>query len=237
MLARGNSTSAAVRTDRDGANERFEQVEEVDAALYLCGIAAVAFQRTVDRSDRAAKAPIVDDATMRGLSVRTALRHPVPQGGSPGDRRILLHLVRICPQVKPERLTRTAVVEVPAQLDWTTAIITLPRGTNAAGRRAVGTIEAASDFSDVNQPARFVREVRERRGGFAPAHRQVSRSREGRKGCSRRHKALVGIEWIAIREHLVELRLTDNRCESAARIRIGSRWRAGTDRLPGTICG
>ena len=235
MPARGESTSAAVRAHRGGANERFEQVEEVNAALYLGGIAAVALQRTIDRSDRTAKAPIVDDTTMRGFNVRTALGHPVPQGCSPGDRRILLHLVRVRPQVKTERLAGTAVVEVPAQLDRTSAIITLTWGTNAAGRRAVGTIEAASDFGDMNQPACFVREVRERRSGFASAHRQVSRSGEGGKGGSRRHEALVGIEGIAIREHLVELRLTDNCYESAARIRIGSRRRAGTDGLPGAI--
>lgn len=79
------------------------------------------------RADRAAEASVIDDATMRGLSSWAVLRHPIPQCGPPHDRRVLLHLVRVGPEVQPERLAGAAIIEIPAQLDGTAAIVTLAR--------------------------------------------------------------------------------------------------------------
>src|SRR5262245_30590661 len=229
------SSLTAVRTNRSSSDDRFEQVEAVDAALHLRRVAAVAFQRAVDRADRAAEAGVVDDATVRWLSSRAALSHPVPQRCSPGDRRILLHQVRVGPEVKPERHAGAAIVEIPAQLDRTAAVVALARRANAARRGTVRTVEATSDFSDVNQAAGFVREIRERRGGFASAHGQVTNSRKFREGRGRIHKSLVGVERIAIREHLVELRLTHNCHKPTARIRIRTRRDARADGTPRAI--
>ena len=90
---------AAVWTYRSSAEDCLEKVEAVDAALHLSGIAAVAFKRAVDGADRAAEAGIIDDATMGWLSSRAALRHPVPHSRSPGNRWILFHQIRICPEI------------------------------------------------------------------------------------------------------------------------------------------
>src|SRR5262245_4172056 len=164
------SALTAVRTNGCRSDDRFEKVEAVDAALHLRRISAVAFQRAVNRADRAAEAGVVDDATVRWLSSRTALRHPVPERSSPGDSRILLHQVRVGPEVKTERHAGAAIVEIPTQLDWTAAIVALAGSANATRSGAARTVEAASVCVDVNQTAGFVREVRDRRSGFASAH-------------------------------------------------------------------
>src|SRR5262245_33236070 len=119
------SSLTAVRTNRSSSDDRFEQVEAVDAALHLRRVAAVAFQRAVDRADCAAEAGVVDDATVRRLSSRAALRHPIPKGRSPGDCRVLLHQIRVGPKVQPERHAGAAIVEIPAQLDRSATVVTL----------------------------------------------------------------------------------------------------------------
>src|SRR5262249_14856475 len=160
---------------------------------------------------------------------------PVPQRRSPGDGRILLHQVRVAPEVEPERHASAAIVEIPAQLDRAAAIVTLSRRANATRCGAARTVEATIDFGNVKQTACFVREVRERRSGFASAHSQIADSRKFREGRGCIYKALIGIERIAVREHLVELRLTHNCYKPTARIRVRTRRDARADRLPWAI--
>src|SRR5262249_42572634 len=103
--------------------------------------------------------------------------HRVPNSAHGRESRAASATARAQPE-KPERHGGAAIIEIPAQLDGAAAVVVLSRRANAARSSAVGAIEAAGDFGDVNQTARFVRKVRERGGGLAPAHGQVASSRK-----------------------------------------------------------
>src|SRR5690606_28427690 len=180
--------------------------------LDLGGVAAVALDRAVDRADRLAEARAGDDRLVAGHRARAGLRVPEPQPRLPRDRRVLLDEVRVVEQADADAVPGRIVVVVPAQLDRSLAVVrALTRGAAVRlGGVAVVRVVRGVDLLDVDQAARLVVDVREERGSLALGDLGAARRREARVRGQRVDEALVRVEGVPVREHLVELRLGDD---------------------------
>ncbi|GGK20283.1 hypothetical protein GCM10011583_60230 [Streptomyces camponoticapitis] len=104
----------------------------VDSALHLGGVSAVALDTAVDAADGLTETGAVHHRVVGGHGAGTALGVPVPEAGLPRDGGIVLHEVGIVEQINAQCVARRLVVEVPAELDRSAAVILV-----GAGRAAV----------------------------------------------------------------------------------------------------